>query len=419
MSASVVKPAPAPILDLAHDFPILARPVRGKPLVYLDNGATTQKPRQVIEAESRFYEESNANIHRGVHWLSQHATDLYEAGRNTVRRFLNAQQDEEIVFTRGTTESINLVAQSWGRANLKVGDEVLLTAMEHHSNIVPWQLLCAQIGAVLKVAPMDNSGELLMDEFEKLLGPNTRLVCVAHVSNALGTVNPIEEIVRKSHAVGALVLVDGAQAVAHQPVDVQELGCDFYAFSAHKLYGPTGIGVLYGRHELLQAMPPWQGGGDMIYTVSFEGSTYADAPQRFEAGTPNIAGVIGMAAGIDYVQSVGLERIAAHEQALLEQATELVAALPGVRLIGTARQKAGILSFVIEGIHPHDLGTILDSEGVAIRAGHHCAMPIMTQFGIPGTARASFALYNKPEDITALVGAVRKAQALFGITETP
>src|SRR5690606_9936666 len=284
---------------------------------------------------------------------------------------------------------------------------------------VPWQLLCGQIGAVLKVAPIDDRGELLMDEFDKLLGPRTRMVCVAHVSNALGTVNPVEEIVRRSHQAGALVLVDGAQAVAHQTVDVQALDCDFYAFSGHKLYGPTGIGVLYGRHELLQAMPPWQGGGDMIYTVSFQGSTYADAPQRFEAGTPNIAGVVGMAAGIDYVNSVGLDRIAEHEQRLLDSATRQIAALPGVRLIGTAPRKAGILSFVIEGIHPHDLGTILDSEGVAIRAGHHCAMPIMTQYGIPGTARVSFALYNGPDDVAALVEAVRKAQTLFGITETP
>lgn len=406
-------------LNLADDFPILSRPVRGKPLVYLDNGATTQKPRSVIMAESQFYEQSNANIHRGVHWLSQYATDLYEAGRATVKHFLNASHVEEIVFTRGTTESINLVAQSWGRANLKAGDEILITGMEHHSNIVPWQMLCKETGAHLKVVPIDDRGQLLMDQYERLLGPRTRLVCVAHVSNALGTINPIDEIVRKAHETGALVLVDGAQAVAHQSVDVQALACDFYAFSSHKLYGPTGIGVLYGRRELLQAMPPWQGGGDMIHTVKFEQSTYAEPPQRFEAGTPNIAGVIGMAAGIEYVQDVGLDRIAAHEQWLLELATEQISALPGVRLIGTAAQKAGILSFVIEGIHPHDLGTILDSEGVAIRAGHHCAMPIMTQFGIPGTARASFALYNGPDDVAALVAGVCKAQALFRITEAP
>ncbi|HUH86967.1 MAG TPA: cysteine desulfurase [Pusillimonas sp.] len=404
-------------LNLAGDFPILARPVHGKPLVYLDNGATTQKPQSVIQAEVQFYEQSNANIHRGVHWLSQHATDLYEAGRKTVKEFLNAKHNEEIIFTRGTTESINLLAQSWGRANIKTGDEILITGMEHHSNIVPWQMLCKETGAQLKVAPINERGELIMDQYAALLGPRTRLVCVAHVSNALGTVNPIQAIAHLAHEAGALILVDGAQAVAHQNVDVRSLGCDFYAFSAHKLYGPTGIGVLYGRLDLLQAMPPWQGGGDMIHTVRFEESTYADAPQRFEAGTPNIAGVIGMAAAIDYVQGVGLDRIAAHEQWLLDLATEQVSALPGVRLIGTAAEKAGILSFVIKGIHPHDLGTILDSEGVAIRAGHHCAMPIMTQFGIPGTARASFALYNGPDDVAALVAGVRKAQALFGITE--
>lgn len=417
MSITETKPVAETRLDVTDDFPILARPVRGKRLVYLDNGATTQKPQSVIAAESQFYEQSNANIHRGVHWLSQHATDLYEAGRATVKNFLNARHDDEIVFTRGTTESINLVAQSWGRANLQAGDEVLITTMEHHSNIVPWQMLCEQTGAKLKVSPIDDRGELLMDEYAGLLNSHTRLVCVAHVSNALGTVNPIEEIVQLAHQAGALVLVDGAQAVAHQTVDVQALGCDFYAFSAHKLYGPTGIGALYARRELLQAMPPWQGGGDMIYTVSFDKSTYADAPQRFEAGTPNIAGVIGMAAGIDYIQAVGLDRIAQHEQHLLDLATEQISALPGVRLIGTAAKKAGILSFVIDGIHPHDLGTILDSDGVAIRAGHHCAMPIMTQFGIPGTARASFALYNQESDVAALVEAVRKAQALFGITE--
>ena len=400
-------------LHAADDFPILSRKVRGKRLVYLDNGATTQKPASVIEAERRFYLESNANIHRGVHWLSQHSTDLYENARESVRRFLNAARAEEIVFTRGTTEAINLVAQSWGRATLKAGDEIVLTTMEHHSNIVPWQLLCEQTGAVLKVAPINDRGELEMDAFNALLGPRTRLVAVAHVSNALGTVNPVATIVERAHAVGALVLVDGAQAVAHQPVDVQALGCDFYAFSAHKLYGPTGIGALYARYDVLRAMPPWQGGGDMIRTVSFERSTWAEAPQRFEAGTPNIAGAIGLAAAIEYVESIGMERIAAHEQALLAHATEAVQRLPGVRLIGTAADKAGILSFMIDGVHPHDLGTILDVEGIAIRAGHHCAMPVMTRFGIPGTARASFALYNDERDVSALVAGIRKAQAMF------
>jgi cysteine desulfurase/selenocysteine lyase len=397
----------------AADFPILSRPVHGRRLVYLDNAATTHKPEAVIEAERRFYRESNANIHRGVHWLSQHATDLYEAARDRVRSFLNAARADEIVFTRGTTEAINLVAFSWGRANLRPGDEILVTGMEHHSNIVPWQLLCAQTGAVLRHVPITDRGELEPGAFDALLGPRTRLVAVVHVSNALGTVNPVEDIVRKAHAAGALVLVDGAQAVAHQRVDVRAMGCDFYVFSGHKLYGPTGIGALYARRELLAAMPPWQGGGDMILTVSFEGSTWAEPPARFEAGTPNIAGAVALGAAIDYVEQVGLERIAAHEHALLAQATEAMQALPGVRLYGTAAQKSGILSFTVQGIHPHDLGTILDSEGVAIRAGHHCAMPVMTRFRIPGTARASFALYNREEDVAALVAAVRKAQRLF------
>jgi cysteine desulfurase/selenocysteine lyase len=401
-------------MRLARDFPILARPVRGKRLVYLDNGATTQKPLAVIEAERRFYAESNANIHRGVHWLSQHATDLYERARERVQRFLNAARSEEIVFTRGTTEAINLVAYSWGRANLKAGDEIVLTGMEHHSNIVPWQLLCEQTGAVLRVVPLDDRGELRLDVYESLLGPRTRLVGVVHVSNALGTINPVARMIERAHAVGARVLVDGAQAVAHQPVDVQALGCDFYAFSGHKLYGPTGIGARYPRHDVVAPQAPWQGGGDMIRTVSFEGSTWADPPQRFEAGTPNIAGAVGLAAAIDYVDAIGLARIAAHEQRLLAHATEAVQRVPGVQLIGTAPEKAGILSFMVDGIHPHDLGTILDMDGVAIRAGHHCAMPVMTRFGIPGTARASLALYNHEDDIAALVGAIDKAREMFG-----
>ncbi len=398
---------------LAADFPILKRQVRGRRLVYLDNAATTQKPVSVIEAVDRYYRESNANIHRGVHWLSQHSTDLYEESRERVRTLLNAARSEEIVFTRGTTEAINLVAGSWGRANLKPGDEVLLTTMEHHSNIVPWQLVCEQTGAVLRVAPIHDDGSLDVDGFAALLGPRTRLVGVAHVSNALGTVNPVARLVEMAHAVGALALVDGAQSVAHMAVDVQALGCDFYAFSGHKIYGPTGIGALYGRHELLQAMPPWQGGGDMIRTVSFEGSTWADTPQRFEAGTPNIAGVVGLGAAIDYVLAAGFERIAAHEHALLAYGTEVLETIPGLRLIGTAPGKAGILSFMIDGIHPHDLGTILDTEGVAIRAGHHCTMPLMQRFGIPGTARASLALYNDESDIDALAAAIRRAQDLF------
>ena len=421
--APVGTPGGAPAVSLAAqvaaDFPILTRRVRDKRLVYLDNAATTHKPEAVIEAERAFYRESNANIHRGVHWLSQHATDLYEGARERVQRFLNAARSEEIVFTRGTTEAINLVAWSWGRANLKPGDEILVTGMEHHSNIVPWQLVCEQTGAVLKAVPLTDRGELEPGAFEAMLGPRTRLAAIVHVSNALGTVNPVAAMIERAHAAGARVLVDGAQAVAHQAVDVQALGCDFYAFSGHKLYGPTGIGALYARHELLAAMPPWQGGGDMIRTVSFEGSTWADPPARFEAGTPNIAGGVGLAAAIDYVTGIGLPRIAAHEHALLEYATEAALRIPGLRLIGTAPGKTGILSFMVEGIHPHDLGTILDAEGVAIRAGHHCAMPVMTRFGIPGTARASLAIYNDERDIDALMAAIRGAQRMFGTGARP
>ncbi|HUH60087.1 MAG TPA: cysteine desulfurase [Candidimonas sp.] len=414
MNAPVLATAASALLDCRGDFPILSRKVQGKPLVYLDNGATTQKPAAVIQAERAYYEMSNANIHRGVHWLSQHATDLYEQGRERVRQLLNAARPEEIVFTRGTTEAINLVAFSWGRSVLKEGDEIVLTGMEHHSNIVPWQLLCEQTGALLRVVPVTETGEIDLNEYRALLGPRTRLVSVTHVSNALGTINPIADMVRLAHAAGAKVMVDGAQAVAHQPVDVQALDCDFYAFSGHKLYGPTGIGALYVRYDILNDMPPWQGGGDMIRTVSFERTTYADVPQRFEAGTPNIAGVVGLDAAIAYVQDIGLDAIAAHEHALLEVATDELVSLPGVRLIGTAASKAGILSFMVAGIHPHDLGTILDMEGVAIRAGHHCAMPLMTRFGIPGTARASLALYNTQDDIGALMAGLRKAQKLFG-----
>lgn len=413
MNAPYIVPTTLRHPHVAWDFPILARTVRGKRLVYLDNGATTQKPYTVIEAELNFYREANANIHRGVHELSQRATDLYEGGRERVRRFLNAEHAEEIVFTRGTTEAINLVAQSWGRSRLGPGDEILVTGLEHHSNIVPWQLVCEQTGATLRVLPITDRGELALDALDDMLGSRTRLVAVAHVSNALGTINPVAEIVRRAHAVGALVLVDGAQAVAHQPVDLRALECDFYAFSGHKLYGPTGIGVLYGRRDLLQAMPPWMGGGDMIRTVNFACTTYADPPQRFEAGTPNIAGVVGLTAAIDYVDDLGMDWIVAHEQTLLTHATHLLEEVPGLRVIGTASDKAAILSFTLEDIHPHDLGTILDMEGVAIRAGHHCAMPVMTHFGIPGTARAAFGVYNDVDDVTALVAGIRKAQAMF------
>lgn len=414
MNVSTLAEATPLVLDQRADFPILARPIKGKQLVYLDNGATTQKPNVVIRAIVDYYEQSNANIHRGVHWLSQHSTDLYEQGRERVRSLLNAARPEEIVFTRGTTEAINLVANSWGRANLKAGDEVVLTGLEHHSNIVPWQMLCEQVGAHIKVAPVIDCGEVDLDAYRALLGPRTKLVGIVHVSNALGTINPVAEMTRLAHEAGALVLVDGAQAVAHARVDVQAIGCDFYAFSGHKIYGPTGIGALYARYDILKDMSPWQGGGDMIYTVSFERSTYAEVPQRFEAGTPDIAGVIGLDAAIAYVQEIGLDAIAAHEHDVLVYGTEQLQSLPGVRLIGTSDHKAGILSFVVEGIHPHDLGTILDTEGVAIRAGHHCAMPLMTRFGIPGTARASLALYNTRQDIDALIAALRKAQKLFG-----
>lgn len=403
---------------LRADFPILARSVHDRPLVYLDNAATSQKPQSVIDCEAHYYRALNANVHRGVHRLSQEATDAYEGARDIVQRFLNAARREEIVFVRGTTEAINLVANSYG-SRFVAGDEIVITHMEHHSNIVPWQLACERSGAVLRVAPVDDHGELELDAFERLLGPRTRLVALTHVSNALGTINPVHELVARAHAHGAAVLLDGAQAVPHLRPDVQALDCDFYAFSGHKLYGPTGIGVLYGKAARLESMPPWQGGGDMIRTVSFEGSTWADAPQRFEAGTPNIAGAIGLAAAIDYVQGIGLERVAAHERALLAYATEVTGAIPGVRIVGTARHKTGILSFLVDGIHPHDLGTILDSEGVAIRAGHHCAMPLMTRFGIPGTARASLAIYNDTADIDALVTAIHKAQEMFGTRSRP
>lgn len=399
---------------LRADFPILQQQVHGKPLVYLDNAATTQKPRQVIEAVDHYYRADNANIHRGVHTLSQRATDAYEGAREKVRAFINAADSREIVFVRGATEGINLVAQSYGRTRFKPGDEILITEMEHHSNIVPWQLLCEQTGALLKVVPIDETGELVLEEFHKLLSPRTRLVGVVHVSNALGTINPVKEIIAAAHAVGAVVLLDGAQAVAHTAVDVQALGCDFYVFSSHKLYGPTGIGVLYGRRDLLEAMPPYQGGGDMIRMVTFEKTEYNTLPYKFEAGTPHIAGGIGLGAAIDYVTAVGLDNIAAYEDALLRYATELALQIPGLRLIGTARDKAAILGFVLDRIHPHDIGTILDHEGVAIRTGHHCAMPVMDHFAVPATARASFALYNTRADVDRLIAAIHHVQEVFG-----
>ena len=396
------------------DFPILARSIHGKPLVYLDSAASSQRPLAVLRAVEHYETTLHANVHRGVHSLSQWATDAYERSRETVRRFINARSSREIVFVRGTTEAINLVANSWGRGQLQAGDEVLITYLEHHSNIVPWQLICAATGAKLRAAPITAAGELDLDAFKELLTPRTRLVAVAHVSNALGTVLPVQEIVRLAHAHGVPVLVDGAQAVPHETVDVRALDCDFYAFSGHKVYGPTGIGVLYGRESLLAAMPPWQGGGEMILSVSIEASTYNELPAKFEAGTPNISGAIGLGAALEYVESLGREAIAEHEHGLLELTNESLTALPGVRLIGTAPGKAAVVSFTMQGIHPHDIGTILDSEGIAIRTGHHCAMPLMQFYGLPATARASFGCYSNAQDVERLVQGVRKVRELFG-----
>ena len=404
-------------LDIAAvrgEFPILSRQVHGRRLVYLDNAATSQKPRTVIRAITRYYEQENANIHRGVHLLSVEATEAHDAARRTVQRFLNASRDSEIVFVRGATEAINLVAQTYGRAHVGEGDEVLITAMEHHSNIVPWQMLCEEKRAHLRVAPIDDRGELILEEYEKLIGPRTRMIAISHVSNALGTVNPVKELVAMAHRRGIPVLIDGAQAAPHLAVDVQDLDCDFYAFSGHKVYGPTGLGVLFGKYKLLDAMPPYQGGGDMISSVTFKKTTYKKPPSKFEAGTPDIAGAIGLGAALDYMASLGIGRVAAHEHDLLEYATERVGAIPGVRLIGTAANRTGVLSFIHEDVHPHDLGTILDGEGIAVRAGHHCAQPVMERFCIPATTRASFAVYNTREEIDLLAEGIRKAQKVFG-----
>jgi cysteine desulfurase/selenocysteine lyase len=406
-----------PLLDaerVRRDFPILATRVHGHPLVYLDSAASAQRPLAVIRAVEEYETHSHANVHRGVHALSQAATAAFEGARERVRRFVNARSTREIIFTRGTTEGINLVAQAYARPRFGPGDEILISALEHHANIVPWQMVCQQTGCTLKVAPINRRGELEFEEFLKLLSPRTRLVAVAHVSNALGTVLPVKRIVEAAHERGALVLIDGAQAVPHTPVDLRALGADFYSFSAHKLYGPTGIGVLYGRAELLEAMPPWQGGGDMILTVSFEKSTYNELPYKFEAGTPNISGAVGLAAAMDYVEHLGLPAIAAHEDRLLKLATAELTRMPDIELIGTAAHKASVLSFTMKGVHPHDLGTILDAEGVAVRTGHHCAMPVMTFFGLPATARASFACYNTEGDVAALVAALQRAREVFG-----
>ena len=396
------------------EFPILARTVHGKPLVYLDNAATTQKPRFVLDTIERYYKEENANIHRGVHYLSERATADYENARVTIQQFLDAAKSSEIIFVRGTTEGINMVAQTYGRRHVGAGDEILITAIEHHSNIVPWQMLCEEKGARLRVAPINDRGEIVLEEFEKLLGPRTKIAAITHVSNALGTVNPVRRMIEMAHARNIPVLVDGAQAAPHMAVDVQALDCDFYAFSGHKIYGPTGIGVLYGKSALLEAMPPYQGGGDMISSVTFEKTIYNKLPYKFEAGTPHISGAIGLGAAIEYVRDTGMDAIAAHEEALLEYATDALASIPDVRLIGTAAQKAGVLSFMIGDIHPHDVGTILDQEGIAIRTGHHCSQPVMERFNIPATARASFALYNTRQDIDALVKGIERVREVLG-----
>jgi len=410
--------AVAPVADfdveaVRRDFPILHQLVHGQPLAYLDSAASAQRPTPVIEAVAEYYRHDHANVHRGVYELSQRATDAFEGAREKVRRFINARSTREVVFTRGTTEAINLVAQSWGRAELRSGDEILVTHMEHHANIVPWQMLCEQTGAVLKVIPMTPAGELDLDAARGLVGPRTRLLAFGHVSNALGTINPVAELVTLAKSVGALVLLDGAQGVPHMRVDMQALGCDFYAFSAHKMFGPTGIGVLWGREELLAAMPPWQGGGDMILAVSFEKTTYNELPWKFEAGTPHIAGAVGLGAAIDYLERLDMERVAAWEQELLEYGTAALGEIEGLRIIGTAPHKAAVISFVLDGVHPHDIGTIVDHAGVAIRTGHHCAMPVMEYYGVPATARASFAFYNTTAEIDRLVVALRHAREVF------
>jgi cysteine desulfurase/selenocysteine lyase len=401
------------LVAIRRDFPILDQMVNGQPLVYLDNAASSQKPNQVIDAISDYYRKDNANVHRGVHRLSQRATDAYEGAREKVRGFINAKSDKEVIFVRGATEAVNLVAQSFVRPKLSQGDEILVSHMEHHANIVPWQMLCEQTGAILKVIPMTIKGELELSDIDNLLNERTKILAVGHVSNALGTINPVKELIAKAHAKNIPVLVDGAQAVPHMTVDVQDLECDFYVFSGHKMFAPTGIGALYGKQALLEAMPPWQGGGDMILSVSFAHTQYNELPYKFEAGTPHIAGAIGLGAAIDYMQSLGVANIAQHEHDLLVEATKRLEALDGVRIIGTADNKASVLSFMIEGVHPHDVGTIFDQQGVAIRTGHHCAQPVMQFYGIPATARASFAFYNTFEEIDALVNAIQKVQELF------
>ena len=408
--------AEAPVFDVEavrRDFPILSQRRHGKPLVFLDSAASAQKPRQVLEAIDDCYQRYYANVHRGVHWLSQQSTEAFEEARETSRRFLNAPDVHEIVFVRGTTEAVNLVASSWGRCNVKAGDEILISELEHHSNLVPWQALCEERGAKLVVAPIDDRGEIVLEELERRLSARTRMVAVAHVSNSLGTINPVREIAELAHRAGALVFIDGAQAAPHLQIDVQALGADFYAFSGHKAFGPTGIGVLWGRERLLEAMPPWQAGGGTISSVTFERTGFAGPPQKFEAGTPHVAGATGLAAAIDYLTRVGLDQVGAHERDLLAHGTEVLSQVPGLRLTGTAREKAGILAFVLDGVHPHDIATILDRAGVAIRAGHHCCQPLMARLGVPATARASLALYNTRDDNDVLVRALHEVRAVF------
>ena len=401
------------VARIREDFPLLKQMVNGKPLVYLDNAATSQKPQSVIDTLVRYYTTENANVHRGVHTLSQLATDDYEQARTQARKFINAKEDGEIIFVRGTTEAINLVAQTFGRQKISQGDEIIISTMEHHSNIVPWQILCQEKGANLRVIPINDAGELLLDEYEKLINPRTKLVSIVHQSNALGTINPVEEIVQIAHGQGVPVLLDGAQAIAHVSVDVQQLGCDFYAFSGHKLYGPTGIGVLYGKAELLEEMPPYQAGGEMIRSVTFEKTLYNVLPNKFEAGTPNIAGAIGLGAAISYVNNIGMDQIFAYESELLQYGTERLSAIDGLTLMGTAAKKGSVLSFVMDGVHPHDIGTILDAEGIAIRTGHHCAQPLMDRFGVPATARASLAFYNTKQEIDVLVKGIDRVIEVF------
>ena len=401
------------VARIREDFPVLHQMVNGKPLVYLDNAATTQKPQAVIDALVRYYSADNSNVHRGVHTLSQRATEDYDSGRSKARQFLNAASDEEIIFVKGTSDGINLVAHSYARQHLGEGDEIIISTMEHHSNIIPWQVLCQEKGAHLRVIPISDAGELLMDEYESLLSSRTKLVAITHVSNVLGTVNPIKQIVEMAHSQGVPVLVDGAQATPHMPVDVQKLGCDFYVFSGHKIYGPTGIGVLYGKAELLEAMPPYQLGSDMIKSVTFERTVYNDLPYKFEAGTPNIAGVIGMGAAIDYLTEIGMDRIDNYEHGLLEYGTECLSGIDGVKIVGNAPGKASVLSFVMDCAHPHDIGTILDTEGVAIRTGHHCAQPLMNRYGVPATARASLSFYNTRDEVDLLVKAIDRVIEVF------